>query len=284
MTYLGLYALQHRGQESRHRGDRRRQLPHREGDGLGRGVFSRERLRRLPGHRAIGHVLTPRRAARTCATRSDHRQDRARPIAIAHNATSPMPTSCAATWRRTARSPVQLRHGGHPPPPRARAGAPLEADSARARQVKGAYSLLIMTRDAIYAMRDPHGFRPLTIGRLEDSWCRRVGDVRPRPHGGQAERDVEPGEMVIISDAGLRSHRFAAATEKLQCVFEYVTSRAPTRRSGAHVHTVRKAFGRQLAREYPVSADIVIPVPTRGRARRSVTRRSGHPVRDGPHP
>jgi amidophosphoribosyltransferase len=122
-----------------------------------------------------------------------------------------------------------------------------------------------MTREAIYAIRDPYGFRPLTLGRLDDAWVVASETCALDLLEAKAERDVEPGEIVVISEAGLRSQRFAPAGDRLHCVFEYVYfARPDSTLWGRNVHTVRKAFGRQLAREYPVSADIVIPVPDSG--------------------
>jgi amidophosphoribosyltransferase len=131
--------------------------------------------------------------------------------------------------------------------------------------VKGAYSLLIMTPEAIYAIRDPHGFRPLTLGRLDKSWVVASETCALDLMEASVERDVEPGEMVVISDDGLRSIRTSPARERLQCVFEYVYfARPDSVLWGRNVHTVRKAMGHQLAREYPMPADIVIPVPDSG--------------------
>jgi amidophosphoribosyltransferase len=122
-----------------------------------------------------------------------------------------------------------------------------------------------MAPDAIYAIRDPYGFRPLTLGRLDASWVVASETCALDLMEASVERDVEPGEMVVISDAGLRSVRPFPVRERLQCVFEYVYfARPDSVLWGRNVHTVRKAMGHQLAREYPVPADIVIPVPDSG--------------------
>jgi amidophosphoribosyltransferase len=132
-------------------------------------------------------------------------------------------------------------------------------------QVKGAYSLLIMTPEAIYAVRDPYGFRPLTLGRLNDSWVVASETCALDLMEAKVERDVEPGEIAVISDAGVQSIRAFPAGQRLHCVFEYVYfARPDSVLWGRNVHTVRKAMGHQLAREYPVPADIVIPVPDSG--------------------
>jgi amidophosphoribosyltransferase len=117
----------------------------------------------------------------------------------------------------------------------------------------------------MYAVRDPYGFRPLTLGRLDDTWVVASETCALDLIEARAERDVEPGEIVIVSDGGIRSVRAFPPAERLQCVFEYVYFARPDSVLWGHnVHTVRKALGRELAREHPVEADIVIPVPDSG--------------------
>ena len=148
---------------------------------------------------------------------------------------------------------------------RAPAGSLEEQIQYALRQVQGAYSLVILTRTALYAIRDAHGFRPLTIGRLGGAWLVASETCAMDLMEAKIEREVEPGEIVVIDDTGLRSIRAFAPAEHLQCVFEYVYfARPDSVLWGRNVHTVRKALGRQLAREYPVTADIVIPVPDSG--------------------
>jgi amidophosphoribosyltransferase len=132
-------------------------------------------------------------------------------------------------------------------------------------QVRGAYSLLILTPDGLYAVRDAHGFRPLSLGRLGDAWLMASETCALDLMEARHERDVEPGELVVIRDTGLTSVRAFAQKPRLQCVFEYVYfARPDSTLWGRNVHTVRKALGHQLAREHPVPADIVIPVPDSG--------------------
>jgi amidophosphoribosyltransferase len=132
-------------------------------------------------------------------------------------------------------------------------------------EVTGAYSLLLLTADCLYAIRDPRGFRPLTLGRLGDAWLVASETCALDLMEAEYVRDVEPGEIVAISDSGVRSLRLAPPTERLQCVFEYVYfARPDSMLWGANVHKVRKAMGHQLAREHPVEADIVIAVPDSG--------------------
>jgi amidophosphoribosyltransferase len=148
---------------------------------------------------------------------------------------------------------------------RAPGGSPEEQITWALRHVTGAYSLLILTPDAMYAIRDPYGFRPLTLGRLGEAHIVASETCALDLMEATWTRDVEPGEIMIVSDAGVRSVRPFPPAERLQCVFEYVYfARPDSILWGRNVHTVRKALGRQLAREYPVAADIVIPVPDSG--------------------
>jgi amidophosphoribosyltransferase len=198
---------------------------------------------------------------------ADHGDDGPGPIAIAHNGN----LTNADTLRREMERDGAIFQSNSDTEvilhllARAPAG-PLEEQIAHALgQVQGAYSLLIMTLDALYAIRDPYGFRPLTLGRLGDAHVVASETCALDLMEAKAERDVEPGEILIISDAGTRSVRPFAPAERLHCVFEYVYfARPDSILWGRNVHTVRKALGRQLAREYPVGADIVIPVPDSG--------------------
>ncbi len=163
-------------------------------------------------------------------------------------------------------------------------GAALEEQITWAlRRVTGAFSLLILTPDAMYAIRDPYGFRPLTLGRLGEAHIVASETCALDLLEAAWTRDVEPGEILIVSDAGLRSVRPFPPAERLQCVFEYVYfARPDSILWGRNVHTVRKALGRQLAREYPVAADIVIPVPDSGiSAALGYSEESGTPYETG---
>jgi amidophosphoribosyltransferase len=269
VTYLGLYALQHRGQESAG-------IATTDGTGFHvekhmgwvADVFSPERLRRLVGRRAIGHVRYSTAGSSNLRNAQPITATTARgPIAIAHNGNL---TNAETLRRQMERDGAIFQSNSDTEVilhllARAPAG-PLEGQIAFAlAQVKGAYSLLILTLDAMYAIRDPYGFRPLTIGRLGDAQVVASETCALDLMEAKWERDIEPGELLIVSDAGTRSVRPLPAGERLQCVFEYVYfARPDSILWGRNVHTVRKAMGRQLAREYPVEADIVIPVPDSG--------------------
>jgi amidophosphoribosyltransferase len=269
VTYLGLYALQHRGQESAGIAATDGVAFHTEkAMGWVADVFSPERLRRLPGHRAIGHVRYSTAGSSNLRNAQPITATTARgPIAIAHNGNLTNAESLrkemerdGAIFQSSSDTEVILHLLARAP------AGPLEEQIPYALgQVKGAYSVLILTPDALYAVRDPNGFRPLTIGRLNDAWVVASETCALDLMEARPERDVEPGEMIVLSDDGLRTIRAQAPGERLHCVFEYVYfARPDSVLWGKNVHTVRKAMGRQLAREYPVEADIVIPVPDSG--------------------
>jgi amidophosphoribosyltransferase len=269
VTYLGLYALQHRGQESAGIAATDGTAFHVEkAMGWVADVFTPERLRRLPGQRAIGHVRystagsSNLRNAQPITANTAHG-----PIAIAHNgnlinaeALRKEMVCDGAIFQSNSDTEVILHLLARAP------AAPLEEQIPHALgQVKGAYSLLILTPDAMYAVRDPNGFRPLTLGKLDDAWVVASETCALDLMEAKVERDVEPGELLVVSPSGVRSLRVLPPAEKLHCVFEYVYfARPDSVLWGRNVHTVRKAMGHQLAREFPVEADIVIPVPDSG--------------------
>src|SRR5262247_2156567 len=215
VTYLGLYALQHRGQESAGIAATDGTAFHTEKHmGWVADVFSPERLRRLPGHRAIGHVRYSTAGSSNLRNAQPITATTARgPIAIAHNGN----LTNADTLRRDMERDGAIFQSNSDTEvilhllARAPAG-PLEEQLPHAlAQVTGAYSLLILTPDALYATRDPHGFRPLTLGRLGNAWIVASETCALDLMEARAERDVEPGELVVISDAGVQSHRAAPA-------------------------------------------------------------------------
>ena len=269
VAYLGLYALQHRGQESAGIAATDGVNLHTEkAMGWVADVFSPERLRRLPGHRAIGHVRYSTAGSSRLRNAQPITANTARgPIAIAHNGNLTNAETLrremerdGAIFQSTSDTEVILHLLARAP------AGPLSEQLPHAlRQVTGAYSLLILTPDALYAVRDPYGFRPLGLGRLGDVWVVASETCALDLIEARYEREVEPGEILMISDAGLQSFRPFPPAERLQCVFEYVYfARPDSVLWGRNVHTVRKALGRELAREHPVEADMVIPVPDSG--------------------
>jgi amidophosphoribosyltransferase len=269
VTYLGLYALQHRGQESAGIAAT---------DGVGfhvekamgwvADVFSPDRLRRLPGHRAIGHVRYSTAGSSRLRNAQPISANTARgPIAIAHNGNLTNAEALrgemerdGAIFQSTSDTEVILHLLARAPQ------GPLAEQLAWALgRVTGAYSLLMLTPQAMYAVRDPHGFRPLGLGRLGDAWVVASETCATDLIEARYERDVEPGEVVTIDDEGVHSRRAFPPSERLQCVFEYVYfARPDSVLWGRTVHSVRKALGRELAREHPAEADVVVPVPDSG--------------------
>jgi amidophosphoribosyltransferase len=132
-------------------------------------------------------------------------------------------------------------------------------------QVKGAYTLLLLTPTSMITVRDPSGFRPMSLGKLADSWVLASETCALDLMEAKVVRDIEPGEILVVDAHGLHSVKPFRPGESLRCVFEYVYfARPDSVLWGRNVHGVRKAMGHQLAREHPVGADLVIPVPDSG--------------------
>jgi amidophosphoribosyltransferase len=269
LTYLGLYALQHRGQESAGIAATDGENFHCEkAMGWVADVFSGERLKRLPGHRAIGHVRYSTAGSSNLRNAQPITAKTARgPIAVAHNGNLTNADALrremvddGAIFQSNSDTEVILHLLARAP------DGPLVEQIAHAlARVRGAYSLLILTREAMYAVRDPHGFRPLTLGRLGGTWVVSSETCALDLLEARPERDVEPGEIVVIADDGVQSVRAFPPGERQHCVFEYVYfARPDSTLWGRNVHAVRKALGRELAREHPAAADVVIPVPDSG--------------------
>src|SRR6185369_10034707 len=151
------------------------------------------------------------------------------------------------------------------PQPGTGAESPVETAAATVLpRAKGAYSLVFMDEQTLYAARDPHGFRPLVLGRLDTGWVVASETAALDIVGARFVREIAPGELVCIDGRGVRSRTFAAA-QPSGCLFEYVyLARPDTTISGRGVHATRVAAGRRLAAEHPADADLVIPVPESG--------------------
>ena len=273
ITYLGLHALQHRGQESAgivSAAEGGKLHAHR-AMGLVADVFDPDALARLPGRAAIGHVRystagsSDVRNAQPLAVEYAHGA-----IAVAHNGNlvnagalrarleasgsifqSSADTECIVHLLAHAREPEMVD----------RLGSAL-------RQIEGAFSLLFINESKVIAVRDPHGFRPLALGRLRDAFVFASETCAFDLVEAEFIRELEPGEMVVVDDKGLRSYRpFGDARPRGAhfCVFEHVYfARPDSRVNGQSVYRVRERLGRQLAQEHPVDADVVIPVPDSG--------------------
>jgi amidophosphoribosyltransferase len=269
LTYLGLYALQHRGQESAgidaSDGARIRVS---KGMGHVNDVFDSGALGNLNGAMAVGHVRY--------STAGESRLANAQPIvidsahgqlALGHNGNLVNAGEVkdalvreGAIFQTSTDSEVVVHLFARSKEPTPEA-AVIDALS----EVRGAFSFVMMTRDKLIGVRDPHGFRPLALGRLGDAWVMCSETCALDLIGARYERDIEPGEMVVASAAGLESRRPFAQARHSQCIFEHVYfARPDSYVFGESVNEVRTEFGRRLARESGVPADVVVPIPDSG--------------------
>ncbi|MGB3593496.1 MAG: amidophosphoribosyltransferase [Ornithinimicrobium sp.] len=278
LTYFGLYALQHRGQEAAGiaTSDGRSLLVFKD-VGLVAQVFDESSLASLRGHLAIGHCRY--------STTGGSTWENAQPtlggtsggtVALAHNGN--------LINSAELREKLAELHGGDLRFARGEVGRGnttdtalitglLTADADRTLEsaamevlpmLRGAFSLVFCDEQTVYAARDPQGVRPLVLGRLERGWVVASETAALDIVGASMVREVEPGELIAIDEHGLRSRRFAEAKRK-GCVFEYVyLARPDTSLNGRSVHESRVEMGRQLAREHPVEADMVMPTPESG--------------------
>jgi amidophosphoribosyltransferase len=270
LTYYGLYALQHRGQESAGivSSDGKQFRTHK-GMGLVSQIFNGNVLHNLVGSIAVGHT-------RYSTTGSSHLRN-AQPltvdcakgqIAIAHNGNLTNAgqlreelESRGSIFQTTVDSEIILHLMAQPT---------LDGHENNLIQtmhrIEGAYSLVIMTEQELIGVRDPHGFRPLCIGKVGEAWVLASETCALDLIHAKFVRDVEPGEIVIINKNGLKSiQAFPLHERRAFCVFEYVYfARPDSTIANRNVYKVRVEMGRQLARENPVKADIVIPVPDSG--------------------
>jgi amidophosphoribosyltransferase len=272
LTYFGLYALQHRGQESCGivTGDGNRVRIHR-GMGLVPEVFNTDILDQLSGHLAIGHV----RYSTTGSTMLINAQPfvvqhGGQMIAIAHNGTltNARDIRCrleedGSIFQSTMDTEVivhlMARHR------RGNLIDFIDSLAAALAEVKGSYSLVISTADKVIAARDPHGFRPLVLGQLNGSWVAASETCALDLVQADYRREVEPGEIVVLDANGLHSYKPFPQTPHRYCIFEYVYfARPDSLVFGQSVYQVRKRLGAALAREHPLKADLVMPFPDSG--------------------
>jgi amidophosphoribosyltransferase len=275
LTYLGLYALQHRGQESAGivSSDGTDLHLHR-AMGEVEEIFQPSVLAKLPGSLAIGHTRYSTAGEKALLNAQPITIDCNKgKIALGHNGN----LTNAAEWRR------KLEHRGSIFQTnsdtevivhliaRSQARNLSGALGDALNQVEGAYSLLVLTQDELYAVRDPRGFRPLVLGRLpatanaNETWLVASETCAFDLLNAQYVREIEPGEMVRISRSGIESIHFAPQKPRQQCIFEHVYfARPDSIIFGRSVNESREALGRLLAREHPVDADIVVPVPDSG--------------------
>ena len=286
LIHAGLFSLQHRGQEGAgivvSDGS---QVKSSKGIGEVNDVFNTEILRGMAGHLGIGHV----RYSTTGANRVQNVQPLVAETvdgiwAIAHNgnlvnakALRHMYQESGSIFQTSTDSEV-LIHLLADPMYRNR---PRRVARALA-ELKGAFAFLLMTKDCVMAARDPLGFKPLSIGKLGNGFVFASETCALVQIGAEYVRDVEPGELVIVDAAGLRSTWFAEKEQKqfAQCVFEHVYfARPDSTVFGQSVHSVRLRLGMRLAQEHPVDADMVIAVPDSGNsAALGYSRQSGIPL------
>ncbi len=269
LAYLGLYALQHRGQESAGIVSTDGATLYQErGMGLVADIFTRERIRRLRGNTAIGHTRYSTAGTSRLVNAQPFRIDCHRgEIAISHNGNLVNAAALRFELERkgsifmTSSDSEVLLHLVARSGARTVEGALVEALG----QVEGAYSLVFLLRDRLVAVRDPHGFRPLSLGDLDGSPVVASETCAFDLIGARFVRDLEPGEFLVMDATGLRSEHPFPSRPRRQCIFEHVYfSRPDSSVFGRSVNLTRKRMGAVLAREKPVEADLVVPVPDSG--------------------
>ena len=269
VTYYGLHSLQHRGQEGAGMVVKTETgLIQQKGAGLLSEVFSRDTLEQLSGTAAIGHV-------RYAALRRGDIADiqpflfhfETSSLALCHNGSLVNAISLRRMLEgqgsifQTSSDSEILAHLIKRTP---RDGL-VNSLAASLAQVKGGFAYLLLTNKKMIATRDPNGIRPLSIGKLGDSYVIASETCAFDVIGAEFVRDVEPGEIVVIDDSGLQSIRYTEAGEIAICSMEFVYfARPDSNIAGMNVHTARKNMGKTLAAEAPVDADVVVPVPDSG--------------------
>ena len=269
MTYLGLYALQHRGQEGAGIiSCDGKKLRVEKGLGLVNDIFKEAHLQRLSGNRAIGHVRYG-----TCGEDSLKNVQpflvtiAQNELAIAHNGNltnavrlKRILEQAGSIFQTTSDTEVLLHLIA-----RSQKSELSDRIVEALAQAKGAFSLLFLSEKSLIAVRDPFGFRPLCLGELGGAFVFSSETAAFDLIGAKFLREVEPGEMVIVDESGIRSFKPFSPSDTKQCIFEHIYfCRPDSVVFGSNVYEVRKALGRQLAVEKPAPADIVVPVPDSG--------------------
>jgi amidophosphoribosyltransferase len=273
LTFYGLYALQHRGQESAGiaTSDGERIFVYKD-MGLVSQVFTESDLATLTGKLAVGHC----RYSTTGSSNWNNAQPTLRAtnhgtLALAHNGNLTNTGDLAEYLAKNV--PDHKEHGNHATTDTEIMTALIAAQEGESFEqaamkilpmLKGAFSIVFMDEQTLYAARDAHGVRPLVLGKLDNGWVFASETAALDIVGASFVREIEPGEFVAVDADGLRSYRWADATPK-GCIFEYVyLARPDTTIAGRNVHATRVAVGERLAKEHPVEADLVIPVPESG--------------------
>jgi len=298
LSYFALYALQHRGQESAGiaAADRGGNIMTRRELGLVNQVFSENDLRTLAGELAIGHVRYSTTGSNAWENsqpvhRSEGTNGSSKELALAHNGNLINAVQLheelsgrGVSFSSTSDSEIiAALIATHP------AEQIEDAIAEVLPRLNGAFSIVVMTRDRVVAFRDPHGLRPLALGRLDaadgdpERWCVASESCAFDIIGASYVRDVEPGEIVTLGEGGIESRRVMPGARRAFCVFEYIYfARPDSRMNGQVLQVARGRMGEILAREAPADADLVIPVPDSGNAAaRGYARASGLPQDDG---
>ncbi len=286
LAYFGLYALQHRGQESAGiatcEGGHITTL---RDSGLVSQVFDEEMLRALEGDMAIGHVRYSTMGGGSWENAQPVWRDDGRELALAHNGNL---TNAVELWAELKGDGIAFRGTSDSEI----IAALLSSDEGKLIEdavaetmprLQGAYSTVVMTKRAIVAFRDPHGVRPLSLGRLEDRFVVASESCAFDIIGAELMREVHPGEMVSLTERGLETRQVVKAERPARCVFEHIYfSRPDSRLEGKVLQQVRGRMGEILWREAPVDADLVISVPDSGNpAAAGFARASNLPRDDG---
>ncbi len=268
LTYLGLYALQHRGQESAGIAvSNRKAVNCTRGMGLVADVFNERSIRLLKGDIAIGHVRYSTTGSSVIENTQPFLVKYSQGfVAVAHNGN--LVNSCGlrdaleqdgSIFQSSMDSEIIVHLIAN------EKGLFEERLIAALKKLKGAFSLTLLTENKMIAVRDPHGFRPLCIGKLDGAYVAASETCALDLIGARYVRDVAPGEIVIVDEKGLRSIKPFFNVKPAQCIFEFIYfARPDSNIYGASVYETRKELGRQLSREHPVNADLILPVPDSG--------------------
>ncbi len=293
LTYFALFALQHRGQESAGiaTASRGGNIMAIRDQGLVAQVFDEHTLRSLVGEMAIGHVRYSTTGSSEWENAQPIVRDDRRTLALAHNGNLINAVELHSElrgrdvpFRSTSDSEIIAALLATHPAERIE-----DAVADVLPRLRGAFSTVVMTDEAVVAFRDPHGLRPLALGELPDdgdggaAYCVASESCAFDLIGARYLREVEPGEVVTLTDRGMRVRQVATGERRAFCIFEYIYfARPDSRMAGTVLQVARGRMGEILWREAPVAADLVIPVPDSGNpAARGLARAAGLPQDDG---
>jgi amidophosphoribosyltransferase len=269
LAYLGLYALQHRGQESAGIvSSDNRQLHHYRQMGLVSEIFSKETLKRLSGRNAIGHVRYSTAGSSELKNAQPFVVDYHRgSLAIAHNGNLTNASfikseleSRGSIFQSNMDTEVIVHLIA-----RFKEKNIVERTVHALKQMEGAYSLLILTEREMIVARDPFGFRPMALGQLKEAHVVASETCAFDLIGAKFVREIEPGEIILINEEGIKSFKPFSPKQRHQCIFEFIYfARPDSFLFNRNVYEVRKSFGAQLAKESSVDVDMVVPIPDSG--------------------